>query len=76
MLDLLVMLFVLTGAGDEIDENLKFWRIREVGASQGTKEIIGGDELGGGRDFKYPLTCSLRGLSTIVFMRYDIINYF
>ena len=51
---------VCTDAGDEIrvDENLKFWRIREVGASQGTKEIIGGDELGGGRDFKYPLARS------------------
>lgn len=45
--------------------------------------MIGGDELGGGRDFKYPLTCSLRDLSTLEddvidldVMRYDIINYF
>jgi cell division cycle protein 20 (cofactor of APC complex) len=38
---------VCTGAGDE---NLKFWRIWEVG-SQGTKKkVLGvGDELGGGR---------------------------
>ena len=28
---------VCTGAGDEIDENLKFWRIWEVGASQGNE---------------------------------------
>ena len=38
---------VCTGAGDE---NLKFWRIWEVAASQGTKKKVMSDELGGGRN--------------------------
>ena len=49
---------VCTGAGDE---NLKFWRIWEVG-SQGTKKkvLAVGEELGGGRNSTKEGILSLR----------------